>query len=219
MPVYNLSNVLGMSNDNINSMFANPNFDQAFGQMFSNNANMYSGIGNLFTNNPTFKAAFQNLMGSQNWQQPSGPSQYSGGGGAPSGVTVGAGGGGDTSGALAAATNFGLPTANFANAPPTYTGPGASPVQLTGGQAPNYASMFQPPSLYDMSNNGQGWSMFQNAPQAPTQASGPYDPTSYARFSTQIPVLPSNVQNVVKPKSPTIWETLAPIAGAALSLL
>jgi hypothetical protein len=219
MPVYNLANVLGMSNDQINSMFSNPTFQQDFGSMFANNPNMYSGVGNLFTNNPTFKSAFQTLMGSQDWSNPS-ANQYGGGGGG-GGVTINTGGGGATSGPTT------LPTPNFANAPPMYTGPGASAVQLAGGLPPNYASMFQPPSLYDLGlnpNTGR-YGMTQQAPLGAVPAASPYDPTSLAQFNTGQQTAAGLAAQAAamqpKVKSPSFWDqalqVVSPLIGIGLS--
>jgi len=232
MPVYNLANVLGVSNDQINSMFSNPTFQQDFGQMFANNPNMYSGVGNLYTNNPTFKAAFQSLMGQQNWANQT-PSQGGGGSGLPgSGVTINPGGGAPVSGG--GGTSGGgtgnsfldwlasQPTPNFSNAAPTYTGPGASAVQLSGGQAPNYASMFQPPALHNLSlgSNGQ-YGITQQAPQAPVIAASPFDPASQAQMNTQMPTAASLQAQLpqTKTKSPTFFEQIAPYVGAAATIL
>jgi len=234
MPVYNLANVLGVSNDQINSMFSNPTFQADFGQMFANNPNMYSGVGNLYTNNPTFKAAFQSLMNQQNWAQPSTQQSGGSGGGAGGGVTINTGGGapvsggGGTGGTGGGTGNSFLnwlasqPTPDFSNAAPTYTGPGASAVQLSGGQAPNYASMFQPPSLNNLAidpSTGK-YGITQQAPQAPIIAASPFDPTSHAQFNTQMPTAAS-LQAMIpqtKAKSPTFFEQIAPYVGAAATI-
>jgi len=230
MPVYNLANVLGVSNDQINSMFSNPTFQQDFGQMFANNPNMYSGVGNLYTNNPTFKAAFQSLMGQQDWSQPS-TQQSGGGGGGGGGVTINTGGGTPVSTGTGTGTSTGnsfldwlktMPTPDFSNAAPTYTGPGASAVQLSGGQPPSYASMFQPPSLHNLSLGADGrYGMTTQAPQAPIIAASPFDPTSQAQFNTQMPTQAS-LQAMIpqtKTKSPTFFEQIAPYVGAAATIL
>jgi hypothetical protein len=233
MPVYNLANVLGIPNDQINSMFSNPTFQQDFGQMFANNPNMYSGVGNLYTNNPTFKSAFQSLMGQQNWSQPgAGSGSQFGGGGTPgSGVVVntggGGGGGGGTGGGSGTGNSFldwlsTMPAPDFSNAAPTYTGPGASAVQLSGGQPPSYASMFQPPALHNLSLGGNGqFGITQQAPQAPMIAASPFDPTSQAQMNTQMPTAASLQAQLpqTKTKSPTFFEQIAPYVGAAASIL
>lgn len=98
--------------------------------------------------------------------------------------------------------------------------------QMGAGMAPAagspYASMYQPPSLMNLSVNPSTgmYGITSSAPQAPVAANTPYDPTSFAQFNapqqTVQGLAAQAAANAPKQKKPTFWEQIAPLAGMAV---